>query len=254
MKSLIVSYVQGIVSEKTNHVFLDTAHAKAWLRDIKKGHLVTLITDSIASSRVGRLNAWRWIASAPDILYTRKPPMLAELIDVMLTTHNSEMTEEHVNTWLQILRRTGTEPKAARLSVCVQALQFSFSHTRFPLGSLVAETYYDVYQAVTESTTLPQVTAPLFGMFDWDKGKELRRDLVNSFFDSDWLPADLVLAVKSPQLLRKIFKRLMRKSGGKEYAEAALAGLEGQKNQNSIMLARALRTLLAEPDFYGDWD
>ena len=229
MRSLIVGYVQGVVSDKTNHEFLDTAHAKAWLRDVKRGHLVSLIADSLASARAGRLNAWRWIASAPDTLYTRKPPLLAELIDVMLTTHNSEMTEEVADTWFQILRRTGAEPKTARLSVCVQALRFAFSNTRLPLGSLVAESYYDVYLAVTESPTLPQVAAPLFGMFDWDKGKKLRRDLVASFLDSDWPPADLLLAVKGPHILRKIFKRLMRKSGGKEYAEAALAGFRGTK-------------------------
>ena len=55
----------------------------------------------------------------------------------------------------------------------------------FPLGAVAAEAFYDVYAAVTELSVYTAEAGPLFSVFDWDKGKELRRALVNSFLNSE---------------------------------------------------------------------
>ncbi len=46
----------------------------------------------------------------------------------------------------------------------------------------------------------------------------------------------------------------MKKHGGERYAQAALADLEMRTDKAASELARALRDMLANPDFYEEWD
>ena len=154
------------------------------------------------------------------------------------------------------MRRSHSESGSAkiRLQLYVQGLKFSFEHVSLPLGPVVVECFHDVCKAVTNSPTLPSEAAPLFGIFDWDKGKALRRSLVESFLYSRWPPGDLALAVGDVRPLRKIFKQLMRKPNGGTYAQAAIADLERREVEKATILAQALRDMLAKPDFYEEWD
>jgi hypothetical protein len=51
----------------------------------------------------------------------------------------------------------------------------------------------------------------------WDKAKYLRKRLVTVFLDSQWPKADLALACGSPELLRKVLKRVKRNSKGEQF-------------------------------------
>lgn len=256
MRSLIPAYVAGVVSETVVRPFQENRTVAPWFDTIKPRELKSLITEGTWSSTLHWLNAWRWIAIAPSSFYMREPTQLPDLIDALTRAHHSNWSQEISDVWLRILRRARLESRGPRirLDLCVQALRFSFDNNSLPLGPLVAEAFHDVYVAVTESSTFPVETAPLFSIFDWEKGKELRRNLVNSFLRSQWPPGDLVLAVAEVRLLRKVFKRLIRKPGGEEYAKAALADLQSRTDQNAAALVRALQEMLANPNFQEEWD
>jgi hypothetical protein len=56
-----------------------------------------------------------------------------------------------------------------------------------PLGPVVAEAFQTVHEGVFASTTPVEVPA-LFGFFDWDKAKQLRKRLIEAFLGSSWRP------------------------------------------------------------------
>ena len=130
--------------------------------------------------------------------------------------------------WSEVLSRTQCllPDRQTRLFLCAQALKFSFENTRLPLGAVVVESFFEVYTAVMESTKLPPEAESLFGIFDWDKGKELRQRLIDAFYYSDWHASDLFLSVNDERLIRKVFKRLIRRHGGDHYVFRALQELK----------------------------
>jgi len=255
MRSLITSFVAGTMSEADSRPFQEQESAASWFRSADVRSLKALVTNDTTSSHLRWFNAWRWTALAPRVLYERDPTPLTPLIDSLCRFHYSGWSSEIASMWCQILRRCRRESRSEgiRLSVYAEALHFALENNRFPLSSVVAETFHYVYAAVTASTTCPPEAAPMFSRFDWDKGKELRGRLVDSFYYSQWPPGDLVIAAREIHLLRKIFKRLLRKPAGERYAQAATVELEKRTDDGAATLLEVWRGLLAEPDFYEEW-
>lgn len=255
MRSLIPGVVAGSISEAVSGPFQDAPVIAPWFSAVDPWQLRSLVVHERWPSTLHWINAWRWTARAPGALYAREPAVLSELIDALSRSKHAEWSSEVSDAWVQVLQRSRSEsPRiGTRLVLCVQALKFCFENTRLPLGSVVAEVFSDVYAAVTESSMLPPEVAPLFGIFDWDKGKELRRELVDSFLRSTWPPGDLFQAVDT-RLLRKVFKRLTKTHRGERYAHDALSDLEGRRDQSAAALAVQLRDMLATPDFFEEWD
>jgi hypothetical protein len=92
--------------------------------------------------------------------------------------------------------------------------------------------------------------------YDWDKGKDLRITLIDSFLRSQWVwaPGDLAIAASRAGILRKIFKRLLRKPGGDSYVRAMHADLDQRTNTDVITVRNDLDALIRDPDFYEEWD
>ena len=64
----------------------------------------------------------------------------------------------------------------------------------------MATAFPDIYTAVTSSSNLLPEASSLLGILSWDKGKELRRGLVESFLASNWSPSDLMLSANNASL------------------------------------------------------
>lgn len=256
MRSLIAGYIAGASEETVKRTFQQHQAVAFWFGSVDAGVLRSLVRQGARTSRSHWVNGWRWIAVAPDALYAREAAVLRDLVDVLLGSRSSDWSDEISDTWLQILRRCRSEPgmRRTRIALCVQALKYSFEHKGLPLGAVAAEAFYDVYAAVTGWSIYAGDTAPLFSVLDWDKGKHLRRALVDAFWDSRWPADELVLAAREVHLLRKIFKRLTRKRNGMQYARAALALLERRTDLKAGELAGWLRDMLADPGFDEAWD
>lgn len=255
IRSLIVAYVSGEINEAAIRPIQNHVIAVPWFLSVEARDLRSLVTNDTWSSADRWSNAWRWLQQAPSALYAREQSALPVLVDALTRSHHSHWSDEIAIMWAEILRRCASESLGAsnRLGLFVQALKFSFDHTSLPLGPVVAQAFPSVYSAITDGQGVPAETDPLFGMFDWDKGKELRRNLVDSFYYSHWRAGDLMMAAGDLSLLRKVFKRLVKKPRGVQYALAAIADLELRADGTAAGLAVELRRMLAQPDFYEEW-
>lgn len=200
-------------------------------------------------------NAWRWLGTAPDNVYSRRDAAVFQIVDQLLRSYSANWSPSIALTWADILRRMRELGAEKELLACrVQALKFGFAHVRHPLGVVVADSFYDVYEVVTERPAPADQVSSLFSFFDWDRGKELRRALADSFMASQWNPGDLVIAGRDNSLTRKVFKRLMKKYGGPRYAQAALADLQSRSDLREDKAVRNWSRLVSDPDFFEEWD
>ena len=103
-----------------------------------------------------------------------------------------------------------------------------------------------------DQSVQPSLLSLVFG--DWDKAKDLRRSLVDSFTHSDWDPSQFALSAREPWLLRKLSKRMLRQWHGFEYLERAYSGLNAIATSKAKELAGVLSEILRDPQFTEDWD
>ena len=256
MRSLVASYIAGASEEAVSRTFQRQRAVTLWFRTVNAGVLRSLVTQGTRGERSHWVNAWRWMAIAPDAVYAREGAVLRDLVGELLGAGGSDWSDEVSDAWLQILRRSRSEygTPRTRMALCVQALGYSFEHRNLPLGAVAAEAFCDVYAAVTGWSMFAGETGPLFSVFDWDKGKHLRRALVDAFVGSRWPAEELVLAARDVHLLRKIFRRLTRKRNGVKYAREALGRLEMRTDLKARELAGELRNMLSDVEFDEAWD
>ena len=168
----------------------------------------------------------------------------------------AELSQSIQNSLKTVLQRSGSEAGAdTRQVLSAKLLRFAFDNVNLSLGAVVAEAFADVYSAaVAENTRPSSILAVLFGSYDWDKGKDLRRNLVDAFLRSNWAPGDLAVAANNAGILRKIFKRLHRSSKGDSYIRAMSEDLSQRSDISAVRAREGLDPLVAEPDFYEEWD
>jgi hypothetical protein len=139
--------------------------------------------------------------------------------------------------------------------MCADVLEYGFDHTGDAVGAAVAAAFYPVYRAVCDSDWTPHEVSDLFGLFDWDKAKELRKRMIAAFMGSAWRPGDLALsACEDEQLLRKLVKRTFRQDNGGSYVIAMLNDLNGREDPNIARTVEIVRALASNPDFHEPWD
>jgi hypothetical protein len=95
----------------------------------------------------------------------------------------------------------------------------------------------------------------LWGFVSWDKAKDLRRSLVDSFVQSDWPPFFFALAAREPWLLRKLCKRMLRQWKGRQFLESAYSNLKKLSGSEAGHLTTVLSQILQDPDaIEEEWD
>jgi hypothetical protein len=163
------------------------------------------------------------------------------------------LSEATCKYWAIVLRRAKEEASAdAHLQLCADAVDFAMSHLRLPLGGLLAEAFPTVYEAVSSSNEPPE--SGWFRFFNWDRAKELRKALIDAFFNSDWRPGDLAIAAGGETLLRKLFKRIRRRWRGEQYIAAMIEDLGQREESRAAKAHETLLRLSSDPEFYEPWD
>ncbi|MFO0842331.1 MAG: hypothetical protein U0797_08005 [Gemmataceae bacterium] len=201
-----------------------------------------------------RARAWTCLAEMPTGVYQRSSPTLPDLTRVLAARGRCALTADEANAWRSVLCRAAVESSpATQLRLCVDAVAAGFRDPRAPLGGVVAAAFPTVYRAVIHSGASPE-TDELFGFFDWDRAKELRKKLIESFMASAWRPGDLAIAAGGEPLLRKIVKRLRRKWRGEEYAAAVLEDLQSRSEPEAVEARSVMTKLLSDPEYDEPWD
>ena len=163
-------------------------------------------------------------------------------------------TDNVAQAWSRIIHRAQEElPHESSLRLTMQSTAFCFDHVRLPLGQVVCTAFPPLYEAVL-SGRANHITDEMFGYFDWDKAKKLRKDVIDSYLASSWPPEELALIAFKCRVLRKVIHRLQRKRSGDEYIRKMSEGLGNIKTAEAQAVKVELSAILSDPDFFEPWD
>jgi len=166
------------------------------------------------------LRAWKLAAALP--LSERWVTTVPEIIDRLLEKRPQKWEPAASQDWAAVLEALSVRPWL-HLEMCSRALQYCFEHPRTALSRVVAAAFFTVHAAALEQR--PLSSWGMFAFLDWDRGLELRRQLVNAFCQGYWAPEDFVLAAREPWLLRKLCRRMLRQWRGHQLLENAYEAL-----------------------------
>lgn len=252
VKSVLTTYISEGFATRATADFMTSPAAVGFLQRINGAELINWFVQS-CSGPPATARAWQWLSSAPRTFYDRQASVLPNLCDALLRYSCYTFPFEAENSLLQILRRSRSEANAEiRQQLASTMLRFAFDNVKFPLGSVVAEAFPDVYKIAVQESRLPSFFS-VFGS-GWDKGKDLRIGLIDAFLGSSWRPGDLALAANNAGILRKTFKRLYRRSRGGDYIRSMADELASRKDASLLQLVDHLHALRSSPTFYEEWD
>lgn len=237
-------------------VLLESERATKWFETVSGSQLASLLVRSGSLGTGPAARVWDWLSKAPKAIYVRRPSIFPDLCDSLMVSVRKSFPEGVQESFIRVVRRSGVESGAqVRQVLCGKMLRFALDNARFPLGGVVAEVFADVYAiAIKKQNRRPSFFSRLFSSYDWDQGKDLRVALVDAFTRTSWAPGDLAIAASNAGILPKIFKRLQRVSNGDKYARAMLQDLDKRSDPQSASVKDQLRMLLANPDFFEEWD
>lgn len=262
LRSAIVGFIKGEIDRESFQVWQAQDWSIRWFERVNSWDLESLVVGKSYDNLQAWEKAWAWTSEAPDVLYYRDPPIIPVLVAKLIGARRGNW-KWHSNlseTWVAILHRTANaKQNLAYLYLCSHALDYAFSHKQYPLGGVVAEAFPKVYTTLLKSPTVSPMTSIIFSIIswidsDWDKGKDLRQRLVSEFMDSTWAPGDLALAARDTELLRKVFKRIMRRPDGERYVAAMLRDLKGRNGPLAARTSDTLAKLVKNPNFDEPWE
>jgi hypothetical protein len=256
MRSVITYYLtEGIYTPETQK-FVNSPNATRWLENVNSSRLIDLFAQGCYSGPLAVARSWKWIAEAPGTIYGKRPAVLPDLCDALLRYAMHPFPDGTQDSIVQLLKRSRSEAGAeVRQALATKMLRFALDNLGSPLGTVVAEVFADVYAlAIKDDSRSSSIFSVLFGSYGWDKGKDLRVSLIDAFLRSNWEPGDLAVAASNAGILRKIFKRLHRKSKGDDYIKSMLQDLSQRNDRDASTVRDHLQALVAAPNFYEEWD
>lgn len=230
--SSIQEYITGSIPLDYSLSWVQTEIGVNWLSHVTGAQLQRIIYHHSGTSRDNYARTWSWLIHAPSVVYERANIPVSYVSSCLSF---NQWSDETGALWCELLERAKMENMRTYLELCFHALSFAMSHRHLKLSPVVVASFYPVYECVVSgrSGSLREAEG-FFGFFSWDKGKELRERLIETYRRSDWPPADLALAAREPDLLRKILKRMSRTwSGGQSYLEKMHVDLRNRNDRLS---------------------
>ena len=90
-------------------------------------------------------SAWKLIEYIPEVVAVENKNFVQELISVLLLDHPDQWSVVASKSWQHLLSRFSRG--RVQIDLCTQALHFAQENRRYPLGGIVAETFYPVHEA-----------------------------------------------------------------------------------------------------------
>jgi hypothetical protein len=202
------------------------------------------------------MRGWELILNITPKSYRTLWQSIPNLTDILADLSRKDWDERATFTWGAILKKVGSESrKELYLEACARAFIFAVRHEQFKVSGLVVESFLPIYEVVVNSKPFPSDLYELFGYTTWDKGKSLRKRLINAFVYSDWYPGDLILSVPDTSVMRKIYSRLLKFKSGREYIKLILEDLSNREHDSRTSHAlKEFRALTQDENFYESWD
>ena len=247
------SYVRSGESSDALEIVFEQKEYIRWLSSAQTWRLAELIRGGI-SSPDSCARGWEVLCRLPDTAYTRD--RIVGTIESLLSLTAQYYSPAVAERWLTIISRARnlSADQTFQIDLCGQAVRFAFDNPHLPVSGLVVETFSPLYKFITEVKRVPGTAVPLFSVWNWDKGSELRESLAEKFLLGRWPAGDLALAARDFGLLRKILKRVSRKRAGQSLVREMYSDLMSRTDNQSRSLANALSSLLKNSDYDEDWD
>jgi hypothetical protein len=254
VRSAIIWVLRGESKNVNFNELVEEPRIANWVYEIDGSRLANLVGVEISQNGGAFLRAWCWLASAPEPLYRSRRAAIVSIINLLCRQTYEQWAHEVAVAWCTILVRAKhlSDPRIS-MRHNVQALGFSLANNRLPLSEVTREAFPTVYAAVAEQSLFADEANSLLS-YDWDKAKALRRNLVDSFYGSNWPAGDLALTAKVSFGLRKLFRRVWRKWSGEDYVKRIISDLRKRDEPDAIDCLNELIYLLDNPNFYEPWD
>ncbi|MEZ6064154.1 MAG: hypothetical protein R3B90_00255 [Planctomycetaceae bacterium] len=248
--SAITEHVGGRIDDDRMLAALSLSPCENWCEQAPTAHLTALLTST--PDRDAWQRAWLTLSIFPRDLFQKVAGH--QIIAEFNRSFRASWTEGVAQSWTRVIQRALDELSyESSLRLVMQSNAFCFENCRLPVGRVVCAGFPTLYEAVL-SGRAAHITDEMFGYFDWDKAKKLRKDLIDAFVSSCWPPEDLALTASRCKVLRKVIHRLQRKWGGDEYIRKMHERLGYLKTTESQAVRGELSAIMSDPDFFEPWD
>lgn len=250
MKEIFHQYMLGNLSNDFRRRCEESAWAQEWFSSVSIENIKKVIRQSIDKDGSNIELAWSWVSTTSDLFFMRPYGVASGFIISLLDLSNQFWSEPMTDCFLESAQRVERCDRSGYERLCGASVRFCFSHTNFPVSRIVIKTFYPSYLRVIESKSDNFIQ----DIFDWDKGKEMRKSLVRAFDQSNWPAGDLALAAHDRKLLRKIVKRiLVTTNNGQQYLDKMIVDLKKKQAPECGSVVEFLQDLRRNPSFYEDW-
>jgi hypothetical protein len=248
--SALVEHFSGRIDDNRLSFALSVKSCQELYEQVAGNHLHSLLIST--NNRDDWERAWTTLSLLPNALFRKVASH--RIITDFARSYRAYWSESVARAWSSIVVRAHEElPYDAALRLHMESTAFCLNNPRLPVGQVVLAAFPLVYDAVAMAKA-PLVTDEMFGYFDWDKAKRLRKNVIDSFVSSCWPPEDLAILASKCQILRKVIHRLQRKWGGDEYIRRILEGLRQCEAPEAVSVASEMSAIVHDPDFFEPWD
>jgi hypothetical protein len=252
VRQLLTDYCEALCEIERVKLWFGESWVSETLSHIRVDSVRTIFADQLKRSPGCWARIWNVVENIPKEVALNNEALVHEIISILLQTDPVQWTVAAADSWRQLLSKI-SRGERVRINLCGQALHFAFEHRSLPLSGVIAEAFYPVHEVAMDDRS-DRGSWFLWGFGGWDKAKDLRRSLVDSFLRSDWPPAHFALAAREPWLLRKLCKRMLRQWKGHQFLESAYIGLKEIFSPEAQELASALNQILHNPESTEEWD
>ena len=234
-------FIEGRISEQTAFRWKATRTFGEGIRRLALPGLLREILEQDADSAQRAARLWRWLHEVEPLLARDRD--VEQLLGLIFEASRDAWPAEAVDLWLDSLLR--------RKALSFQALALALENIRLPLSPIVVASFPHVYTEAISDRHKPLFERFLF-FADWDKGKDLRRRLIEAYSASGWPPGDLALLAHQSGILKKVVSRSLR-SNLEPMMHNALQELLERCDPEATEAAQEMTSLLASgnPE---DWD
>jgi hypothetical protein len=250
VNSAIAEHVGGRIDADRMLAALSLTPCEKWCEQASSGHIYGLLAST--PDRDAWQRAWITLSILPSILFRKVAGH--QIVAEFTRSFRANWTNSVAQSWSRIIHRAQDELSyESSLRLLMQSIAFCFDNSRLPLGEVASAAFPSVYEAVSTGRAT-HVTDEMFGYFDWDKAKKLRKNVIDAYMASCWPADDLALVAAKCQILRKVIHRLQRKWGGDDYIHKMVAGLQDRGSPDATVIRSEISSIVNDPDFFEPWD
>ena len=194
------------------------------------GHLeaMEIISDATDHALTAdKLNANIALLNAvPEPVRTSILERVDQLSERIINFRKSSFNLNSTTAWAGLITAAGEVNRRAQLRAAELLLPFALRMRYGPASPLIIATFPLVHAELARGKAAPSLLSFFFSFGDyWDRCDILRRGLVDAFIDSEWPPADLLVAAYAADVAREVLDLVSSRYRGKDYRKAIISDL-----------------------------